>query len=73
MIEPVGDDTTMWVLPDGDFVHGSVLAVDTTCWSLEDFRQFDRCPPAERRALAQMIDAIHKAEQMSVVEITIRK
>ena len=72
MVEPLGNDTTMWVLPDGDFFHGVVLAVDTTDWSLEDFKQFDDCPPSERVGLARMLDAIHKAKSMSVVEITLK-
>jgi hypothetical protein len=73
MIEPVGDEFTMWVLPDGDFVHGAVLPVDTYRWTLEDFKQFDDCPLSERVGLAQMIDAIRKAEGMSVVEVSLKR
>jgi hypothetical protein len=73
MIEPVGDEFTMWVLPDGDFVHGAVLAVDTYRWTLEDFKRFDGCPAGERVGLAQMIDAIRKAEGMSVVEVSLKR
>jgi hypothetical protein len=73
MIERVGDEFTMWVLPDGDFVHGAVLPVDTYRWTLEDFQRFDDCPAAERVGLAQVIDAIHKAEEMSVVEVSLKR
>ena len=73
MIERVGDEFTMWVLPDGDFVHGAVLPVDTYRWTLEDFKSFDDCPLSERVGLAQMIDAIRKAEDMSVVEVSLKR
>lgn len=73
MIEPIGDEFVMWVLPDGDFVHGAVLAVDTYRWTLDDFKRFDDCAPAERMGLAQVIDAIHKAEAMSVVEVSLKR
>lgn len=73
MIEPEGDEFTMWVLPDGDFVHGSVLKVDTYRWTLEDFKFFDNCPAHERVGLARVIDAIHKAEEMSVVEFSLKR
>lgn len=73
MIEPIGDEFVMWVLPDGDFVHGAVLAVDTYRWTLDDFKRFDDCAPAERMGLAQVIDAIHKAEEMSVVEVSLKR
>jgi hypothetical protein len=71
MVEYFGDEFTMWILPDGDFVHGAVVPVDTYRWTLEDFKQFDACPANERVGLAYMIDAIHKAEEMSVVEISL--
>jgi hypothetical protein len=73
VIERVGDEFTMWVLPDGDFVHGAVLPVDTYRWTLEDFKSFDDCPLSERVGLAQMIDAIRKAEDMSVVEVSLKR
>lgn len=71
MIEPVGSDKTMWVLPDGDYISGELVMVDTTDWSLDDFRSFDECPPENRVGLAKIFEAIRKAEVMSVVEITI--
>ncbi len=73
MIEYFGDDTTMWILPDGDFVHGRLVKVDTTDWTLEDFRQFDNCPADERAGLANLIAAIRATYDMSVVEITVKR
>ena len=71
MAEFVGDGTHMVVLPDGDFVHAQCVVVDTADWSLDDFRRFDDCPAHERQKLAVMLDSIKRAEQMSVVEITL--
>jgi hypothetical protein len=71
MAEWFGDDLNMVVLPNGDFYHASAVVVDTTDWSLSDFRQFDACPAELRQKLAVMIDSIKRAEQMSVVEITV--
>ena len=75
MIEPewLGGDTVMFILPDGDFITGEVMMVDTTDWSLDEFEQFDRALPSERMGLAKMIDLIHRAEQMSVVEVSLKR
>jgi inorganic pyrophosphatase len=70
MISFVGDDLNMVVLPDGDFVHGQCVVVDTSEWSLEQFKQFDDCPAHLRQKLAVMFHSIIEAEKMSVVEIT---
>ena len=71
MAKAIGNDTTMWLLPDGDFIHGEMLMVDTADWSLEDFRRFDECSALERASFVYTLDAIKLAERMSVVEITL--
>jgi hypothetical protein len=73
MISFVGDDVSMVVLPDGDFVHGQCVVVDTSEWSLEQFREFDECPPYLRQKLAVMFHSVIEARKMSVVEITVGK
>lgn len=71
MAEWFGDDLHMVVLPNGDFYHDAAVVVDTTEWSLEQFRQFDECPAHLRQKLAVMFDHIIQAGKMSVVEITL--
>jgi hypothetical protein len=73
MIERVGSDNTVVILPDGDFVSGEVLVVDVSGWSSKDLFALDECPRSERAGLAQMIDAIRKAEGMSVVEVSLKR
>lgn len=73
MAKAIGNDTTMWLLPDGDFLHGELLMVDTADWSLDDFRLFDNCSASERASFVWTLDAIKRAGSMSVVEITITK
>jgi len=73
VIERVGSEDTIVILPDGDYITGEVMVVDVSGWSSKDLFALDDCPRSERAGLAQMIDAIRKAEGMSVVEITIRK
>lgn len=71
MAEWFGDDTNMVVLPNGDFYHASAVVVDTSEWSLKQFRDFDACPAELRQKLAVMIDYTIQAGKMSVVEITL--
>lgn len=73
MTEWLGNDVTTWILPDGDFITGDVLKVDSSRWTYSDFIALDECPKHERVGLAKVIDAIRSSADLSVVEISIRK
>jgi hypothetical protein len=68
-----GSEQTLWVFPDGDYVSGAVMLIDTSGWTMADFIALDQCPKHERAGLAKVIEAIRLSSGLSVVEITIKK
>lgn len=56
---------------DGDYMSDVVGVVDTSLWRGEDFAAVDGCARIDRYNLALALMAIRRAEQMSVVEVSL--